>query len=149
MCAEEFTDFPEPNTCKISTVKPCQFHEPPVVSTVVSTNSVQLQSLYRLAAFHDPCYTSASNVEFMCAEEFEDFREPTSCISSIVQPIRLHEPSIAQPTIQAPTEVFQLCPLVTRAQTKGFCRMPDQQSPPKVTFSTQWSMPFTDARCLH
>ncbi len=123
MCVEEFAEFPEPTTCIISTVKPCQFHEPQVVSTAVSTDSVQLQSSYRLAAVHDPCYTSASDVEFMCAEEHEGFLEPTSCISSIVRPIRLHEPSIAQPTIQAPTEVFQLCPLVTRGQTTAFCRM--------------------------
>ncbi len=142
MCAEEFTEFPEPTMCKISTVKPCQFHEPQVVSTAVSTNSVQLQSSCRLAAVHDPCYTSTSDVEFMCAEELDDFLEPISCISSIVHPIRLNDPSIAQPTIQSPTEVFQLCHLVTRAQTKAFCRMPDLQSPPKFTFSTQWSTPF-------
>ncbi len=75
----------------------------------------------------------------MCAEEFE---EPTSCISSIVRPIRLHEPSIAQPTTQAPNEVSQLCPLVIRAQAKAFCRMPDLQSPPDVDCSTQLPTPF-------
>ncbi len=128
------------------TVKPCQFHESPVVSTAASTDSVQLQSSNRLAAVHDPYNTSASDVEFMCAEHLEDFPGPTSCISSIIRPIRLHEPSIAQPTTQAPTGVFQLCPLVTRAQAKAFCRMPDLQSPPKVNCSTQWSTPFH--RCL-
>ncbi len=142
MCAEEFAEFPEPTTCIISTVKPCQFHESPVVLTAVSTDSVQLQSSYRLAAVHDPCYTSTSNVAFMCAEECEDFPDPTSCISLIVRSIRLHEPSIAQLTTQVPNEVFQLCPLVTRTQAKAFCRMPDLQSPPKVTCSTQWSTPF-------
>ncbi len=136
MRAVEFAEFPVPSTYIISTVRPCQLHESPAVSTAAPTESVQL------AAVHDPCYTSASDVEFMCAEEFEDFPEPTSCISSIVRPIRLHESLIAQPTIQAPTEVFQLCPLVTRAQAKASCRMPDLQSPPKVTRSTQWSTPF-------
>ncbi len=123
-------------------MKPCQLHVSPVVSAAASKDSVQLQRSYRLAAVHDPCYTSASDVESMCAEEIEDFPEPTSYISSIVRPIRQHEPSVAQPTIQAPTEVFQLCPLVTRAQTNAFCRMPDLQSPLKVTCSTQWSTPF-------
>ncbi len=42
MCAEEFAEIPEPTTCIISTVMPCQFHEPPVVSTAVSTESVGL-----------------------------------------------------------------------------------------------------------
>ncbi len=78
----------------------------------------------------------------MCAEESEEFPEPISCTCSIVRPTRLHKLSIAQPTIQEPTEVFQLCPLVTRTQAKAFCRMPDLQSPPKVTFSTQCSTPF-------
>ncbi len=140
MWAEEFAEFPEPTTCIVSTMKPCQFHESPVVSTAVSTDSVQLQISYCLAASHDPCYSSFSDVEFMCAEELEDFPEPPSCMSSIVRPIRLHEPSIAQSTTQEPTEVFQPCIFVDRAQ--AFCRMPGPQSPPKVNCSTQWSTPF-------
>ncbi len=84
MDAEKCAEFPEPTTCIISTVKPCQFHDSPVVSTAVCTDSVQLQSSYRLAAVHDTCFTSASDVEFMCAEELEDFPKPTSCISFIV-----------------------------------------------------------------
>ncbi len=96
MCAEEFEEFPEPTTCIISTVKTCQLHESPVVSTAASKDNVQLQRSYRLAAVHDPCYTSSSDVAFMCVEESEDFPEPTSCINFMVQPTRLHEPSIAQ-----------------------------------------------------
>ncbi len=53
MCAEEFAEFPEPTTCIISTVMPGQFHEPPVVSTAVSTDSVQLQNSPRVTAVHD------------------------------------------------------------------------------------------------
>ncbi len=71
MCAEEFVEFPEPTKCIISTVKTGQFYESPVVSTATSTDTVQHQSSYPLAAVHDPCYTSASDVDFMCAEEFE------------------------------------------------------------------------------
>ncbi len=70
MCAEEFTEFPEPTTCMISTVMPCQFHEPPVVSTAVSTDSVQLQKSPRETVVHDSC--SISDAELMCAEEFEE-----------------------------------------------------------------------------
>ncbi len=141
MCAEEFAEFPEPTTCIISTVMPCQFHEPPLVSTAVSTDSVQLQNSPRVTAVHDSCYISISDAQLMCAEESEEFPEPISCISSIVRSTRLHKLSIAPSTIQVPTEVFQLCPLVTRIQAKAFCRMPGLQSPPKVTCSTQWSTP--------
>ncbi len=35
-----------PTTCIISTVKPCHLHVPPVVSTAVSTDNVQLQRSY-------------------------------------------------------------------------------------------------------
>ncbi len=31
MCVEEFAEFSDPTTCIISTVKPCQLHESPVV----------------------------------------------------------------------------------------------------------------------
>ncbi len=131
------------------TVKLCQIHESLVVSTAASTDSVQLPSSYRLAAVHDPCNTSASDVEFMCAEKLEDFPKPTSCISSIIRPIRLHEPSIAQPTIQAPIGVFQLCPLVTRAQAKAFCRMTTCKVHPRLTAAPNGQRPSTDAWCLH
>ncbi len=142
MCTEEFAAFPELTTCIISTVMPCHFHEPPVVSTAVSTDSVQPQNSQRVTAVHDSCYISISDAELMCEEEFEEFPELISSISSIVRPTRPHKLSIAQPTIQVPTEVFQLCSLVTRTQAKAFCRMPDLQNPPKATWSTQWSTPF-------
>ncbi len=141
MRAEKFSEFPEPSTCIISAVMPCQFHEPPVVSTAVSTDSVQLQNSPRVMAIHDSRYISISDAKLMYKEESE-FPEPISCISSIVRSTRLHKLSIAQPTIQMPTDVFQLCPLVTRTEAIAFCRMPDLQSPPKVTCSTQWSTPF-------
>ncbi len=125
MCTEAFTEFAEPTTCIISIVMPCQFHEPPVLSTAVSTDRVQLQNSPRVTAVHDSCYVSISDAGLMCTEESEEFPEPISCISSIVRSTRLHKLSIAQPTIQVPTEVFQLCPLVTRTQSKAFCGMPD------------------------
>ncbi len=68
MCAEEFVEFPESTTCIISTVMPYQFHEPPVASTAVSTDSVQLQTSPRVTAVHDSCYISISDAELVCAE---------------------------------------------------------------------------------
>ncbi len=124
MCAEEFTEFSEPTLCIIFIVMPWQFHELPVVSTAVSTDSVQLQNSPRVTAVHDSCYISISDAELMCAEESEEFPEPISCISSIVRSTRLHKLPNAQPTIQVPTEVFQLCLLITRTLAKAFCRMP-------------------------
>ncbi len=120
----------------------CQFHEPPVVSKAVFKDSVQLPKSPPVTAVHDSCYISISDAELMRAEESEEFLEPISCIDFIVRSTRLQKRSIAQPPIQVPTEVFQLCPLVTRTQAKAFCRMQDLQSPPKITCSTQWSTPF-------
>ncbi len=100
-------------------------------------------SSYRWRAV--PAFLPASGcsrpVEFMCAEELEDFPEPTSCINSIVRPTRLHKPPIAQPSIQSPSKIFQLCPLVTRTHVKPFCRIPEFQSPPKVTCSLSLPIP--------
>ncbi len=97
-------------------MKPCHLHVPLVISTAISTDNALSQSSFRQVAvqqerraiFHDPPCTSNSDVKLMCAEEYEDLPEPTTCIGSIVQPDNLHMSSISLSVIQAPTEEFQL-----------------------------------------